>query len=455
MFTWTRLLLRPVKRGPNDMEKIVPEAANGVNTSETSEQKKPQNFSEAPARPDVARPKRGFTKSPTLALTAMAKDPSCPLKLKDLPIVQLAASYAHQLPSGGRGLAFPSKQTLADQLGTCRHTPGRALARAVKSGLCIMYRTRMAKGREDGGQWGTPYYDFAPYYLLCGENVVPRSKAQVKQYLDDAGYWRRGMTLERVGPEAPDGSADSEGHRGTKTLTGEGASPLQGDGGTVEQKSSTNNNSSSDYVKKDRVQPAPKRLSGVDSLPSEQQVVYCRLKKIGYWQIKAISDLKKHGAAYVEARLDFVLRDAKGVNDKAKMVSHWMERPLSEAYAKAKPKPAKTEQEHPQGSEERPQNAPPAPPAAPRPAAAPPEPTKPTTRAEQRDALLKQLAVYDARTIDLGRAHAKGDRDYSESLRAKLDLPLAEMSPVALMALLDHCKTVAAKLKASRAENDS
>jgi len=307
---------------------VYPDRKNSV---KPDAEKSSPNQSPEPQKAAVARP-RYFTKSPTEALAEMVVDPNCPLKAFDVLVVGLLASCSHKLQGGGRGLAFPGQQSLAKRIGKSRHTVMRSIKRIIASDLVIPYKVRMAKGRDDGGQWARLYYDMAPYWQLCGEDVQPRSRAEVEKYLDAAGYWRRGMRLERDLSSNSAKSPKSDGHRVANLhVEGEGDALVDGDS-TVSQKCDSNNIEHPDVVKQDKYNAGSKALRDVDALSGDQQVVYCRLKEIGYGHSKAIADLRKYGAPYVEARIDFVLRDARGVKDVRCMINHWMSTPLTEAY---------------------------------------------------------------------------------------------------------------------------
>lgn len=428
--------------------------ADSVNPKTASSGEQAQNFSDtSPARPKVAKPRRSFEKAPIDFLAAMVADPGCPLKSQDTLTVTLLCSFSHRLANGQRGLAFPGQALLAKRMGKERHAVMKSLARIAAAGLIIPYKVKMAKGREDGGQRGNNYYDMAPYFMLCGEDVVPRSKKEVEKYIDDAGFWRRGMVIERgdfgtidlgadeplaaAGADEPRAGAAGENpsHHVANLRLPEEEPAHRGEAPTMSHKTHSNLTESDIVIGNQTKYNGPKRLRSVaDKLGGPEQVVFDRLTSLGYTPWKAAQDLRKYGANYVTRCIDRA-KAQKGIQDINCFICSLMGTDLDETETRRRrpvPAPARNIPKRPQASTQSPPLAPKPPQAQNSPQAAPP------TRAGHRASLLAEIDGYTAAEHHQARHAMLADSDDRVFLASNPQIAVTDMKLGTLIAFRDR-----------------
>ena len=409
-----------------------------------------QNFSDAlPARPEVARPRRRtYVKLPSDVLADLKRQGR--LNSTDVMVVMELVEACWMLASGQRSLAFKNEATVAEELGVSERTVVRAVARLRKcDDLVTIYGARMASGDNRGGHYAQNVYDFTGLFLMCGENAVPRSLDQVKAMLNSEGRWVRGLKrLDKGGKvvaeakyskpaktgKAPESATGNPDGRTSMSSTTE-ADPALTDPPTGGHPCPTNLNPHPVVIENQTTHnaPRPRLRSAADDLDGHSQVVFDRLVALDYTRSKAINDLKKWGSAHVEARIDFVTRDAKNVKSAKRLINYWMKRDLRDAFG-VKPKPRV--QETPKAARSAP--ARPQAPTPERPQTAPAASGSMPTRAARRASLLAEIDGYTAAEHHQTRHAMLADRDDRKLLESNPQIAVTDMKPGTLIAFRDR-----------------
>ena len=210
---------------------------------------------------------------------------------------------------------FPSQERIAEIMQCCVRTVRRCQAKFEKLGWVLVSKRRARNDQPEGGQWASNYYDLKPLYALHA-----RISAVIKERNERRRKSKAEAGLDRRTPE----SSRAVGASLMETAnTGGLGCP-------------TNKTEPSGFVKNNKSKSAEAKPADKRSLTDDEQAVLSQLKALGYDEKTGRAHIRKHGADRAKQVMDAVTKWCSGVKDVARMINHYMTRPLPSSYVKDK-----------------------------------------------------------------------------------------------------------------------